>query len=263
MRSSAPPLLAVLLVTFSAALSAADEDRKTWPDKPAQAEELTGASPAHLIPRMELRHQYVEPDSGGGIHITSTRMDVLFLRRLLLRYELPLVNVDAAGAQHSGLGDIQVKAFTLLTQNPRHITVAITGITIDTASKPMLGEGKQIADIGFAGALKVQPWLLLFASIEEQVSFAGEDARSDVNRLFANVGAVVFGGQGDWYTLDLIPQIDFSDDNHARLLAVVETGRMLQGRVGLFLRFGTQLLGEREMDYTLAAGLRYLFRLGP
>jgi hypothetical protein len=33
------------------------------------------------------------------------------------------------------------------------------------------------------------------------------------------------------------------------------------GRVGLFVRTGTQLAGARLVEYKVAAGVRYLFRL--
>ena len=34
------------------------------------------------------------------------------------------------------------------------------------------------------------------------------------------------------------------------------------GRVGLFVRSGTQLAGARQLDYSVHTGVRYLFRLG-
>jgi hypothetical protein len=36
---------------------------------------------------------------------------------------------------------------------------------------------------------------------------------------------------------------------------------LLVGRVGLFMRGGTQVLGPRAIDYSLEVGIRYLFRL--
>ena len=56
--------------------------------------------------------------------------------------------------------------------------------------------------------------------------------------------------------------IDFRDDATTRLFVSVEAGRLLIGRVGLFIRGGTQAIGPRQLDYTLEAGVRYLFRLG-
>jgi hypothetical protein len=46
-----------------------------------------------------------------------------------------------------------------------------------------------------------------------------------------------------------------------RLFGTLEVGSLLIGRVGMFVRVGTQLIGPRQVDYSLAGGLRYLFRL--
>ena len=76
------------------------------------------------------------------------------------------------------------------------------------------------------------------------------------------LGSIVFGRQRDWYLLDLAPQVNFEGEDRARLFGTIETGRLLLGRrVGLFIRAGTQLLGQRQIDYTLGAGIRYLFVL--
>jgi len=45
------------------------------------------------------------------------------------------------------------------------------------------------------------------------------------------------------------------------LSGTLEVGSLLIGRVGLFVRAGTQLLGQRQIDYSLTGGIRYLFRL--
>jgi hypothetical protein len=36
---------------------------------------------------------------------------------------------------------------------------------------------------------------------------------------------------------------------------------LLIGRIGLFMRAGTQLAGQRQLDYSVTGGVRYLFRL--
>jgi len=42
---------------------------------------------------------------------------------------------------------------------------------------------------------------------------------------------------------------------------VLEVGSLVVGRVGLFVRAGTQVAGREELDHSLAGGVRYLFRL--
>jgi hypothetical protein len=229
--------------------------------QPEAPEDLPGASPVALIPRVEVRHRFVEPETGGALHVTTLRMDIEALRRVLLRYHLPLAVLRTAqGETAGGLGDIHLDALTMITSGPRHLSVLITGLVLDTATRAPLGMGKQQAVLGAGAAAKPWPWWLLFAIVQEQFSYAGDDARPDINGLFIRAGSIFFGGRGDWYTLDMDSVTDFTADE-SRLLGSLETGRLLVGRVGLFVRAGTHLLGPRNVDYTVEAGVRYLFRL--
>ena len=234
-------------------------------EPPAGAEpsrDLSGASPVNLIPKVEIRHQLVAPDSGGHAHATTIRMDIMFFRRALLRYAVPLVTVGQAGVQRTGIGDIQVDSLTAVSAGPRHVAILAAGLVLNTATQPALGSGKQVVDVGVAGAIKPRSWWLVYAIAEQQLSFAGDETRADVNRLLTRLGTIVFGRERDWYLLDLAPQVDFEDGGRARLFGAIETGRLLSGRrVGLFIRAGTQLLGQRQLDYTVGAGFRYLFQL--
>src|SRR5689334_15074506 len=94
----------------------------------AQQEDLAGASPVALIPRVEVRHRFVEPETGGGLHLTTLRMDIEAFRRVLIRYQLPLAVLKTAEGEVSGFADLHVDALTLLTSSPRHLTVLVTGL---------------------------------------------------------------------------------------------------------------------------------------
>ena len=60
--------------------------------------------------------------------------------------------------------------------------------------------------------------------------------------------------------VDLDTFVDFAGDAES-LLGTLELGRLLVGRTGLFMRSSTQLLGTRQLDYSLEVGVRYLFRI--
>jgi len=252
-------LLCALLAAAPAATEGAppeadgDEAARDSPDK------LGGVNPARLIPRLELRQRFTRLP-GGQLHTTTVRMDVVLFRRALLRYELPMpVQRTAAGTQ-SGIGDIALTLIGLVSSGPRHAVVAIGGVTLDSASRAALGAGKQQVTFGGAAGYKATPWWLAYAIVGQQLSFAGDPARPPVRRLLLELGNAVFGGRGDWYLLDLDVPIDFQADT-ANLLGALETGHLLVGRVGLFVRGGTQLLGPRQVEYFVDAGVRYLFKL--
>jgi hypothetical protein len=219
-----------------------------------------GASPVRLIPRLEIRHGFAKLASGASVNTTTGQVDVQFFSRVLIRYELPLPRLTIGGTQIAGVGDTRVQALTALTSGPRQVSVLIAGLVLDTASQPPLGAGKSQLFFGGAAALKPRTWWLPYLVAQEQLSFAGDAARPDVNVLLVRLGNVLFAGQGQWFKLDLDTAIDFADGDQ-RLYATLEGGRLLIGSVGLFVRGGSQLLGPREVDYTLEVGVRYLFRL--
>ena len=99
-----------------------------------------------------------------------------------------------------------------------------------------------------------------YVVVQEQFSVTGEAARPDINQLAVRVGNILFGPGYAWLKLDFDTLVDFERDAGS-LYGKVEFGRLLVGRVGLFMRVGTQLAGTRQVDYSVEVGLRYLFRL--
>jgi hypothetical protein len=247
--------IGVLLGVVLAAAATPQESGGDAPDR------LGGVNPARLIPRLELRQRFTDlANQGGRLHSTTLRMDVVLFRRGLLRYEMPLLVQRTADGTHTGIGDIRLSALALLTSGPRHAAVVLGGVSLDSATRPPLGAGRPQVTFGGAAGFKPLPWLLNYAIVGQSLSFGGETTRPPVKVLRLELGAVVFGGQGDWYTLELEAPLDLENDV-PRLLGSLETGRLLLGRLALFARGGTQLLGQRQTDYFLDAGVRYLFKL--
>jgi hypothetical protein len=231
---------------------------------PGQQAEVDPAavSPVRLIPRIEVRHGFAQLTNGASVNTSTAQIDVLLLRRALLRYELPLPRVATGDAQIAGVGDVRLQTITMLTSRPRQVTVLIAGLVLDTASRPQLGAGKQQVFFGGAAAVKPRPWWLPYLIAQEQLSVAGDSARPGVNQLLVRIGNIVFVSRAEWFKLDLDTAADFHD-RKGRLFGALEAGSLFRGSVGLFLRGGSQLLGPRALDFNLEAGVRYLFGLEP
>jgi hypothetical protein len=219
-------------------------------------------SPVQLIPRVELRHAFLQGSNGAAISATTLQLDIVFLSRVLFRYELPRRVLRKGDDQITGLGDIRLQAIGLLTSGARQVSALIVGVELDTATRLQLGSGKRQVFFGGAAAFKGRPWWLAYTVVQEQLSVGGDDAREDVNQLALRLGNIVFGPGRAWYKLDFDGVLDFHADRR-RFFGTMEVGSLLVGRVGLFVRSSTQLAGRRELDYSLEAGIRYLFRLGP
>jgi len=247
-------LLAALLAVDSGAPTAeapADEDA---------AKDSAGVAPVELIPRLELRQSFARINSGNTLHVTTAEVDIAFLRRVLLRYQGPLVTRSGPNGQTTGFGDSELQAVGLLASSPRMVAVALVGAVFDTASQPELGAGKQQLTFGAAAAISPIRWWLPYLIVQEQVSVAGAAARPDINALVVRLGNIVFARGFSWYKLDLDGVTDF-ERRAGRMFGQFEVGSLLVGRTGLFMRAGTQLLGTRQIDYSMEVGVRYLFRL--
>lgn len=255
-------LLAALLAAEAPTAPAAEGDDARAEGAGEQAATSgAGVSPVELIPRLELRQGFAELPTGTLIRTTTLEIDIQFLNRLLLRYEGPLVVASGPNGQISGFGDVQISAIGLLAATETFVAVVIGGVILDTASQPPLGAGKKQLVLGGGAALKPLPWWLPYLLVQEQLAVGGDSARPDVNQLVVRLGNIVFGPQFSWLKLDLDTLVDLAQDR-GQFFGRLEAGRLIFGRVGLFMRAGTQLLGTRDVDYTLEVGVRYLFRLG-
>ena len=252
-------LLSVLLVIEQPPAAPADsaQDAAEVAEEPAGG---AGVSPVELIPRVELRQSYLQLEGGTSVRDTTTEIDIQFMRRILLRYEAPYRIIGSPGGQVSGVGDIQLTGLGILTSSSRALAGILAGAVLDTASQPQLGAGKQQLFFGAGAAFKPRRWLLGYAVVQEQFSVAGQSARPNVNQLDTRIGGILFGKQYNWLKVDLDTVVDFPNDA-GRLYGTLELGSLVIGRVGLFIRTGTQILGTRQLDYSLAVGVRYLFRL--
>jgi hypothetical protein len=219
-----------------------------------------GVSPVELIPRIELRQSFARLPGGVSLHATTAAIDIQFLSRVLLHYEVPRRVLSTGDTSTTGLGDIRLQALTVIASDARRVAVVIVGAMLDTASRPPLGAGKQQVFFGAGAAIKPVRWWLPYAIVQEQLSVAGSALRPDVNQLTGRLGNIIFGKRYNWLKLDLDTTVDFEDTRGA-FFGTLEAGGLLIGRVGLFIRSGTQLIGPRELDYTIEAGIRYLFRL--
>jgi hypothetical protein len=220
-----------------------------------------GVSPIEIVPRLEIRHSFQQLENGVSLNATTAEMDIQFAKRLLLRYQLPFEVLKAPTGQVSGIGDTQLGVLGIVYSDATRIAAVILGSVLNTATQPPLGAGKQQIVFGGGAAIKPRRWLLPYCTIQEQISVGGDSARPSINELMVDLGVIVFGRQYNWLKADLLPTVDFPGGPTARLFGVLEAGALLVGRVGLFVRAGTQFAGSSQLDYSLAAGLRYLFRL--
>jgi hypothetical protein len=253
-------LLCAVLLAASSLSSPASADEGSG-DRAAEPEGGAGVSPIELVPRIELRQSFVRLPHGVSASDTTAEIDSQFLRRLLLRYQMPRRILTTPAGQITGASDIQLLGLGIIASDATCLLATIAGAVLNTASQPQLGAGKQQLFFGGGGAIKPRPWWLAYATVQEQFSIGGDRARPNINQLAVRLGNVLFGRQYNWLKVDLDTTVDFPGGAVGRFFGTFEAGSLVIGRVGLFVRGGLQLLGPRELDYTVTGGARYLFRL--
>jgi hypothetical protein len=218
-----------------------------------------GVSPIEIVPRLELRLSSARQSNGVAIHDATVETSIQFARRLLMQYQVPYRLVDTPSGQSRGPGDIQVRTLGILTADPRRLVALLLGLIVDTASPPTVGGRTKRLLLGGGAAVKPHPSWIAYGLAQHQLSI-GSGAGPRVNQLDLLLGSILFGWQHNWARVELVPRIDFHEGIGA-LFGNAEVGALMIGRVGLFVRVGTQLAGTREVDYVLTGGMRYLFRL--
>jgi hypothetical protein len=219
-----------------------------------------GVSPIELIPRLEVREAFQRLPNDVSFHDTTVEIDIQFLRRILLRYQLPYRVIETPKGQFAGAGDLQLAAIGILASTPTYLLGLIGGAVLDTATQPALGMGKQQVFFGGGAAGKPRRWSLAYGVVQEQLSVGGDSTRPDINQLALQLGDVLFGKQFNWLRVELDQTFDLPKAT-PRTFGTLEVGSLLVGRVAMFVRGGTQLIGQRELEYSVTGGVRYLFRL--
>ena len=255
--ASACLLCGLLLVAGAQApaSSPADQDE----DDGGEPQGGAAVSPIEIIPRVELRQSSARQSSGVMVHDTTVETSIQFVRRLLLTYQMPYRLVDTPGGQLRGIGDVQVRSVGILASEPHLLTALLLGVVLDTASPPTTGGRTKRLLFGGGAAYKPRPSWIAYGVAQEQLSI-GNGPGAKVNQLDLLVGSILFGWQHNWMKLELDTRVDFHETSGA-LFGTAEVGSLMIGRVGSFVRVGTQLAGTREIDYVLTGGVRYLFRL--
>ena len=235
-----------------------DADEAESAEEPKGGE---GVSPVEIIPKVEYRQAFAKLDNGASLHTSTLEMDIQFLRRVLLRYQVPVGVMETPAGQVSGIGDIQFTLIGVVASNARAVAVLIAGTDLNTATQPSLGTGKNQLQFGAGAAYKPYRFLLPYLLAADEFSVSGQSTRPSTNQLTVDLGTILFGRQFNWAKADLTTTVDFPGGAVGRLYGQLEVGSLVTGRVGLFARTGTQLAGPRLVDYTVVAGVRYLFKL--
>ena len=252
-------LAATLFAADSTALPATDDSDSA---APSDATSGAGVAPVELVPRLELRQSFVQLHSGASAHVTTAEIDIhLHEPAAAALSGTASCRPAARTARPPGSATASIQAVMLLASSPHFLAAAIAGVVLNTASQPVLGERKAAAGAGRRGGVQAcsaggcRTWSPNSRPPSRARPRGPTSISCSCGSATSSSARATTGSK-----LDLDTLVDFAGDSGS-LLGTLEAGRLLVGRTGLFMRTSTQLLGTRQLDYSIEVGVRYLFRL--
>jgi hypothetical protein len=142
--------------------------------------------PSQLFSRVEVFNDLQHLTSGTYFNQTVVRTNLQIGKRFTTRLDIPYVYCSAQppeGKNHSGLGDISFRLLGYrISQTPLSAFTASIEISLNTASTPLLGTGKNIIIpmVSYSRVIGHKKTLLV-ATLSQSNSFGGDDSRARVN----------------------------------------------------------------------------------
>ena len=201
-------------------------------------------------------------NASTSLHVTTAEIDIAFLNRVLLRYQGPLVTVSGADRPDHRIRRRRAPRDRAARLEPALRRRRHRGRGV-RHRQPARARRRKAAARLRAPPPRSSPvrWWLPYLIVQEQVSVAGDGGAprrqhagrpARQHRLRPGVLLVQARSRR---------RHRLRRRRAGRLFGQLEVGSLLVGRAGLFMRAGTQLLGTRQIDYSMEVGVRYLFRL--
>ncbi len=242
-----------LLVVISLVVVAAAAPR-------AWSTEARGVNPADNLTKFELLPKLTVLDDAGGVS-TSTftlKFDRAIHGRYGINVELPLARFEGFGTGRNGIGDLNVRA---RAQARTGSWVWIGGFETvwPVASDDVLGTGKVQVNPTAVGVYAFSKSVFAAGVAKQYISVAGDEDRADISQGQYRMLAAYSTSKGAWFLLDPQLWVDYENDRRSEFAIEVESGKMLSGTVGAWLRGGGHVSGSWErQQWSVGGGIRFI-----
>lgn len=205
-----------------------------------------------------LFNEYLDTDS-GSFNTTQLRfLHPIANKAWNLRVDLPLVSTNTSSINKTGIGDIGGGiSYIPYLDNSKGIAFRVKVIS-NSAIDPALGTGKWVfAPAVFYGAYFIEKKLLWIASLENQLSFAGSEKRSDVNTTaFENYFMYIIGK--NWIAADVAFRYNATNKGYPNN-AFLEFGRKITKNDMAYIHPSIGFGSHKSYNYGIEVGMLILF----
>jgi hypothetical protein len=205
-----------------------------------------------------LFNEYLDTDT-GSYNTTELRfLHPIANKAWNLRVDLPLISTNTNSLNKTGIGDISAGiSYIPYLNHSRGIAFRARMIS-NSAADPALGTGKWVfAPAIFYGAYFNKRKMLWIASLENQLSFAGSDNRSDINTTaFENYFMFILGK--NWIAADAAFRYNATNKGYPNN-AFIEFGRKITKNDMAYIHPSVAFGGHKTYNFGIEAGMLILF----
>jgi hypothetical protein len=221
--------------------------------------------PSQLFSRVEVFNDLQHLTNGDYLNQTVLRTNLKIGKRFTTRLDIPYVYSSAQppeGKNHSGLGDISFRLLGYrIHQSPLSAVTASIEVSLNTASSPLIGTGKNII-IPMVTYSRVvgQKKSLLIGTLSQSISVGGDENRARVNFTKMQAGVVHPWSKRLWSVFSSDWFLDYEQGGLSMNLEA-RMGYAQTKYVHFWVQAGAGVFGDFILRYqwSLEAGIRYLF----
>ncbi len=206
-----------------------------------------------------LFNEYLDTET-GSFNTTQLRfLHPIANKAWNLRVDLPLVSTNTSSINKTGIGDIGVGISYIPYLKHKKDGIAFRArIISNSAVDPALGSGKWVfAPAVFYGKYIKKDHILWIASLENQMSFAGSDNRSDINlTAFENYFMFILGK--NWIAADVAFRYNNTNKGYPNN-AFVEFGRRITKNDMAYIHPSVAFGSHKTYNYGIEVGMLILF----
>lgn len=253
------------LPMMSMSLAAAEEGDATGGHRSTPAagdgEIETGVDPSKLLFRFECNPQYIDFAGDGSLLTTNIKFDIPITKSIGVAIDAPIGYASGFPApidDSFGLGDIAVRVRHVWSFEKMSLIAGAEAV-MQSATEDIFGGGKWQLNPSVAFVYHFSHEYLLATAWKQRISIAGDDDRPDLNASEFRLIGIYINPEGWWLQADYQPKIDWEGGGEASHLMEFEAGAMITRSVGVSIRPGFGFGENKERDWSIGLGLRFLF----
>lgn len=211
-----------------------------------------------------VREEYYDLKGDDWRHVLILRSDHAFFqnrprlggrRGWLTRFDLPLVLTSRQSETRGGLGDLYAQVIYVPYLDRKFALAAGTGFVFPTATDSRLGRGKWTVAPVVAPVWFLERRGFLLVKLQDYISVAGDEGRPDVH-YFTTTPLLVWRLKRRWWIqLDTETRTDFKASGHTDFKSGFLIGRMIRGKLGVWIKPEVHWGRYRQGDFVVKTSL--------